>query len=545
MPTKGTPLKGTSSRRYPFDEKFFNECVREAVRDSLFSPVSLGEHHDVKLKPKFETACWAYLPPHRIYIGTDLFEKSMVKPGLSTKQQAKYIANHYHHELGHALYTERDMAKIQKALASISAPFGLYNLFEDAYMEDRYRRNAEYRFEWLTLETLDFNPRPESLLFALIQAEGDEAVVTSALAAWKPEAPKVEPGNPEAALAMLFGPEPDETREALEAKLPRVVSYYRRMCAVKDSMSLMPLLNAWLDEFGRPPQMPSAGAGAGLADLEQSAKMMTDPKEAEDFDSDCKVVSGSEGARPDDELKDGKSGKATGDDSYKAVSKKGTVLHRSATKVDMARAQKLADKFKKFFAEKSRVVSTRTPQTRMSARHFALNRSPYRRTELEGRGCKNVFLEIDCSGSMGGFHIMEGKVLLTALSILARAGHVTGHVALSAVLDGPSWEVFKLPVAQEVIDRIQGYAGAEGLEFTLRDNIALAQKADYVFVYTDAQICDKPIDKSYFHRHGVYTWGLYAGNHGSYFEELIKYFDKALMRDNAEELVDAMLAQNK
>lgn len=547
MPVKGATAAAAAGpgRRYALSETFFKSAIKDAIHDSLFSPVSLGEKHDVSLKPKFETACWAYLPPHRIYIGTDLFEKRMVKLGLPETLQSKYIANHYHHELGHALFTERDMRRIKAALKALDCAFSLYNLFEDAYMEDRYRREAEYRFEWLTMEELDFNPRPESLLFALIQAEGDVAVVEKRLAGWKPEPPEIVPGDPMSMLAGLFAEDPEETRDALTGLLPRVLDYYRRIVAVKESMHLMPILKAWLDEFGRPPQMPKGGANGAMSDLEQSAELMTDPKALEAFEADVEQVSAGKPSSPEDELKPGAKGKATPTPDANAVGKRGNVLHRTRTAVDVSRAEALAARFKKFFAEKSRVVSTKTPQRRISARHFALDRAPYRRTELEGRGARKVFLEIDCSGSMGGFHIMEGKVLISALSILARSGHIEGHVALSAVTDGPSWEVYKLPMAQDVIDRIQGYAGAEGLEYTMRDNLKLLQDADFVFVYTDAQICDRPIDKSFFHRYGVYTWGLYAGDRGDFLEELIKYFDKALMRESAEALVDAMLIQQK
>ncbi len=533
---------GSAPRRYPVSDQFFKDAIKEAIHESLFSPISLGEKHDVKLKPKFDTACWAYLPPHRIYIGTELFEKRIVKTGLSESGKKKYVANHYHHELGHALFTERDMSRIKRQLKVIEAPFGLYNLFEDAYMEDRYRREADYQFEWLTLEDLDFNPRPESLLFALIQAEGDVEVVERGLAAWKPEPPKVSPDDPLAVLSALFAPNPDDTRALLVDLLPKVVDYYRRITAVTQSMQLMPILKAWLDEFGRPPQMPPGGAGGGMSDLEMSAELMTDPAQLEEFEKDVDEIQASdkEGS-PDGGMK----GKAKGDDNHKAESAKGSVLHHMVTPVDVGRAERIAARLMKFFAEKTRVVSTRTPQRRISARHFVLDRAPYRRTEIEGRGRKKVFLEVDCSGSMGGFHIMEGKVLITALSMLARRGYVEGHIALSAVKGGPCWEVYKLPVAQSVIDRIQGYAGAEGLEYTMRDNLKLLQDADYVFVYTDAQICDRPIDKSFFHRYNVFTWGLYAGNRGDFLDEMMRYFDKAIMRESAEALVDAMLVQNK
>jgi hypothetical protein len=141
---------------------------------------------------------------------------------------------------------------------------------------------------------------------------------------------------------------------------------------------------------------------------------------------------------------------------------------------------------------------------------------------------------------------MEGKVLVSALSILATQGMVTGHVALSAVIDGvPNWELFKLPMGQKAIDRIEGFAGGEGLEYTLRENMKLAQAADYVFVYTDGSIGDKPIVKADFHQLGVYTWGLYVGDEPSCLEQLVQYFDKALMRTCVEDLVDAILHQLK
>ena len=547
MKTTRKARESEAGRRYALTDEFFSEAVRNAIRDSLFSPIASSEKEVVRLKPNFSTACWVYLPPHRIYIGKDLFEKDAVKLGLSVELQQKYIENHYHHERAHALFTERDMKRVNKSLKAIDAPFNVFNLFEDALIEHRYRREGDYRFEWLTMENLDFSPRPESLLFALIQAEGSLDVVEQALNEWKPKAPVVEAGQEQdfSMFLSMFAPNPQDTQEALKAKLPRVFEYYQKITSAKGTLFLMPIINAWLDEFGRPP--PSPTRNKGMEDLELSSKMMTDAQAADEFDKDAKQVSGgSEGANPDSQLpeesEDGQKQKS--DDTYAAESKRGKVLHKASTAVDLTRAQTLAARFSKFFQQTSRVVSTKTPQRRMSARHFALGRAPYRRLELQGRGAKNVFIVIDCSGSMAGSHMMEGKLIITALSILARQGHVTGHIALSAVTDGPSWEVFKLPVAQEVINRIQGYAGAEGLEDTLRDNMKFLQKADYAMVYTDAQICDKPIDKSFFHQHGVYTWGLYVGKEDSYLDELMQYFDKAIMRNTAEALVDAMLAQN-
>lgn len=532
------------ARRYKLSDKFFNSAIKDAVVDSLFYEKVVEEKEDVRLKPGFKTACWAFLPPHQITIGTDLFEKRGVKLELSDELQKKYIANHYHHERGHALETERDMPKILAALKSIAAPFSIFNLFEDARMEACYRRNSDYRFDWLDMETLDFGPRPESLLFALIQAEGEVERVVQGLADWKPEPPAPTADETFSVFAALFAPDPEVTRERLTALLPRVVYYYEEALAARDCLALMPLLNAWLDEFGRQPEMPKGGANGGMSDLEHSALLMTDEDYRENFEANTVAVEGL--STPNSKPGEGNSGKASADDNHKAEAKQGKVLSDLSTKVDMARAQKLATRFLKFFSAKSRVVSSLTPQRKISARHFAIGRSPYRKVEVESRGVKNVFLEVDCSGSMGGPPMQEGKVLVAALSLMARQGAITGHVALSAVHSGkPCWETFKLPLAQEVIEKIQGNAGAEGLEYTLKGNLDLVKKADYVFVYTDADICDKPIQKSFFHGLGIFTWGLYAGGDTSVLDDLMRYFDKAVMRHSAEELVDAMLVQLK
>lgn len=516
-PSKATP-------RYKPEESFFKAAIQKAVTDSLFSPVSLAERHNVKLKPGFDTACWAYLPPHNIYIGTNLFEKDNLKPGLSEDQLSRYIENHYHHELGHALYTERDMAKIKRALKTIDAPFGIYNLFEDAWMERRYGKEAEYRFNWLEIENLSFNARPESLLFGLIQAEGDLTRVRTALEAWVASPPAKD--APE---------DSEQNRKDLAALLPRVATYYEKIVAVSASMQLMPLLNAWLDEFGRPPQSMNL---QGLQDMAHTAELMSGGQSAQEFDAGTKTVAGQ--GEPSME---GASEKATAAGSDTPVASKGTVLGGHRTSLDYARVEALAAKFVRFFEAKSRMTSTLTPQKRVSARHFALGRSPYRKAELVGRGVKTVFFEVDCSGSMQGSHINEGKLVIAALSRLARKGMLRGHVALSAIKGGPCYETFSLPMSDATIEQIQAYAGAEGLAQTLQANRNLAKEADYVFVYTDGQICDKPIDKAALHQYGIFTWGLYVGNDESYLEELLLYFDKALLRKTAEDLVDAMLAQ--
>lgn len=531
-------------RRYALNDAFFKKAINGAIMDSLMFPVSLGERHDVKLKPQFETACWAYLPPHNIYVGTDLFEKDCVKLGLSEELQSKYVANHYHHEMAHALYTERDMKKIKRELALIKAPFGTYNLFEDGYIEHRYRTETEYRFEWLMMEDLSLNARPECLLFALIQAEGRVETVEKAIQEWKPAPVEAQEGGQGFKELNALLSQQEAPVEKLLELLPEVVDYYKRIIAVKHSLKLMPILKEWLDQYGRPPEMPRGG---GLGDMSMNMNLMSDPQAAQQFDADAVAVSGPQSGGESEvnaSQRTKHQDKVKADPSHEAEASNGKVLLDTETPVDMKRAQAVAEKLLKFLQKAPYNAYSRNPSARLSARHYVLGRPAYRVKEDGGKKVPKVLMVMDCSGSMNGFHMTEGKIFLTALSLLAQWGVIKGHLVLSAVREKPTWERFALPMAQKSINQVQGYAGGEGLEYAIRANMAQARDADLVFVYTDAAIGDLPVNKTRLHQQGVFTWGLYVGDE-SQRSALLEHFDKALIRSSAEELVDAIVVQQR
>lgn len=514
---------------YVLPDQFYQAALRAAIRESISMPVSLNEAQDVRVKPNFETACWSFQPPHRIFVGNKLFNKPNIRKELSVEEQDRYVRNHYHHEQAHGLYTERSMERIQKALKAIRAPFQVYNLFEDGYIEHRYRREAEYQFNWLAFETLHFQDRPESLLFGLIQAEGNRGLVEDELNCWRPEpAPGELPCFPTLEIA-----EPAR-RVALRAMFERVCWYYEKIVAVKSSMMLMPLLNLWLDEFGRPPEN---SPGTGLQDMELSVKLGTVSGAMADFESDAvPLVKAPQKPTP-----------AVADRNHKAESQSADLLSEDrAEPLDKARVSRVAKQLSKLFASHPLKTRTSVPSSRISARHYSLGLPAFIRKETAHKKVRTIYLEVDCSGSMRGIHMEEGRILIAALSELAAKGVVKGHVALSGVLPGgkAGWQTFALPLADDVIERVEGQFGAEGLEYTLQANQTLAKAADFAFVYTDANICDKPVDKAAWHAKGLFTWGLYAGeNSAEVVERMLEYFDKAVIRATAEELVAAVLLQ--
>ena len=536
----------TAERRYPYDQELFEEAISDATLESLLFPVEIGERTNVRLKSGFDTACWAYLPPHEIFIGKEIFEREAVRQDLTREQQKEYIINYYHHECGHALSTEKDMALIKRRLALIQEtmvlrelPFHLWNLFEDAYIEERYRQETKRWFNWKTYEVVAMGPNPETLFFVLIQLEGDVVQARSLVDEWAPRCTD------------------SAARDRIEKHFDTIVDFYKRACRVRNSLDLMPLLQEWLRLFpeskSTPKQPPGRGAGekgegmaSGLPELAISILLGTDAKFAEEFVKGAVSVQAVMTAGPNA----GGGGDPTQSkedlESTKPIAQRGVLLKSTRNHIDMERVNRVALKFEKLFVAKVRHSQTTAPQKRLSARHYAVGRPFYRRKDIESKGPKTIFLEIDCSSSMGGFHIAEGRILVAALSQLARKGLVRGHVVLSGVKEsGACYETHAFPMALSNIEKISAHCGAEGLEGTLISNLQYAREADHVFVYTDGQITDSAMDKEFLHSRGIFTWGLYAGSEAEFLTKLLLHFDKAVMRKTAEELVDAILTQLK
>ena len=507
--------------------------IEAAVRDEVLAGILAGrdveEELSIRIKPGFNTGCWTWVPPHRIYIGNGIFDNPQVREGLTDDQLGRYTGAYVRHEQGHAQFTERDLKAIQKLLAAESLPFGLWNLFEDARMEALYRRKHEIRFEWLEFERSDFEPKQvnslcalaQAMLFALIQSEGEFT------------ADKLE----EHAAAVPCTVCRDEKRgvDRMAGDVAAaVLEYYAKICAQPDTRGLLPLLRQWVDEFGLPPPEEDGGAGRGSGgegDLEWSMLLQADAATLEAFDQGTKDLNGKEIA----------GGKKT-PDALIDLPEGGTMdlLLGTASPLDERRVGVIVQHLRKLFQDRVRVTYSDDPAKRLSARHCSTDRPPYRHRTVTGSARRRFELVVDLSGSMRGPPIEEGRVLIGALSTLAREGKIDGHVIFAVGHDKYHWQRFRLPMSLENIGKIEPFGGAEGLEYALRENIDVLRGADFVCVYTDGCITDRPIQKDWLRQRGVHTTGLYVGDE-RYLSELLKYFDRALIRADIETLAGAML----
>lgn len=520
---------------YELSDAQYETFIRQSMVEVLLSPVEFSEKQQVRLRKDFDTACWTYRPPHAIFIGNKLFDKEYMVEGLSLEAQGRYVKLHYRHELAHAMFTERDFTTMNVRLKQLKIPFGLWNIFEDARIEPRFAKLSGLRFDWLNYEKLVLPQSPENLLLSCIQAAGDIERVRSFL------------HDKQVELA-LQGPCLDGKALGLPAleQLDTVASFYERAVAAQNCDELYPVMLDWLKTFPRMEQPSQGFAGAG--ELSEGAQLQLDGKLMEQWLQESSEVKASAGSASDNDGKDeGAGAPRQVQPSGKTIEGvKAKMLRNKPSAQSLADAETIASRMRKFFRAAVVKVSTLTPGRRISARHAAIGRAPYRRADLLGRKSKELEVFIDCSGSMG-IAIHGGRVLVKALSQLAQEGLVKGHVTLSAIGRGgaPQCETFALPMQEFDIRRIHAFGSGEGLQNAIMQRLEHTKKADNVLVYTDAQITDEPIDKGLLHAHGIQTWGLYVGQADGYItQSLLTHFDKALVREDVVALADALLALN-
>jgi len=455
--------------------------VRSLTAEYLLSEDNPGEPLVVLMKQNFDTACWSYLPPHRVYIGDQCLKRA--KPGLSPGQLKRYLRAFFRHELAHARWTERDMPLMAQELSARDIPFSLWNLFEDAAIEWLDRDRTKENFQWSEFEEVSERPpgrfsSPLQEFFLLIQLEG----------------------------------------AGRERRMPEVVEFYDRTVSAPTAMALLPIIEEWIARFGK-----DAPADRFAGELQTSLQLQQDPKALSDFDQGTYRP----GTPPPVEAK--------------GAETSSVLLSDYASQVDFAHAEKLAGKFQRLFA--SRPVTTRSmePSGRISARHLELERPFYKRKTTVAAVARRLHLVIDCSGSMDGQPIEDARVLAWCLSWLARAGHIKGSVILSAVVDEVAVnEVYDLPLSKDVIERIHAFGDAEGLNAAILSNQKHLAGADMVFVKTDGKIRDEPLDRRAVERKGIVVCGLYSGGVEAA-GALAKHFKRFFARRTLDSVVDALL----
>jgi hypothetical protein len=483
--------------------------VNNLWRDAIMWGLPELARYKVLTHPTCQTAFWSWKDnprpgEHKIYIG----EKSIEN---CTKKDADeiYIQSLLYHELAHSKWTDKDIKYISQWCKDNKVPFNLFNLFEDARIESLFRATYSRLFRWSEYEKGIKNSelKPTSALFKLIQAE-----------------------NRKVRFPATF----------VEGK--RVRDYYERIIACEETLDLQPILLEWIDEF--PPEESDADNSssdsssdplAGEPDIieteEQEARL--DEESEEVFDSEC-FDTGNHERTPEDE------------ESYPiAEFSVGEISRKGADGVIAEEYERYIPIVEKLFQDKKGYVNTSNPSKRLNRRGLiGVSESLYRKKEVQRSAKRNVNVVIDCSGSMGGDPIANARAFVKLLNELARKGKIEGHVILTSVKYGiGNTETRKLPVTDEFISGIPANGGAENIAGTINLVKPLLKKADYNFFVTDGCITDDPVNKAKLRKEGIYTFGLYVGDFK--LSRLAKWFDRFIVRDSLEGLINEMLRKVK
>ena len=122
------------------DNNKIKSLLQQTKRDAFMMGFLPSERVNIEISADVETACWSFIPPHRIVVGN---EKN------HSNRSDNFIQSLLWHELSHAKWTERDFVKINEELRNKKVPFKLYNLFEDARIEHLFREETGKKFNWI------------------------------------------------------------------------------------------------------------------------------------------------------------------------------------------------------------------------------------------------------------------------------------------------------------------------------------------------------------------------------------------------------------
>ena len=481
--------------------------LRTSLCELIVDDLEPSAPYKVRVKRNYPTALWCWLPPHSIYVGDRILNRA--RDNLAEADVSYYVGSYLHHEMGHAWFTERDFSKLSAMLEQVGCSMQLLNLFEDARIEHLWRKQSKRPFRWMDCEPYDedANATPPGLFFSLIQSEGN---VSQAL------------GN------RLANP-----RDA------RVYEFYQSAIAAPSTLALKPLLAQWVSCFDGHPPLQGRNADRVMGEFAQAAhlQLQADSRLAFDEDSDPLECEASE-----------KNTSVLLPDKRKSMT---TILEHINS--GLLLAEPIIDPtesldahvslLKKILVRPARRTFTDIPSKRLSAWRNAANRPCFGHTHSPVPRPKKVSLVIDCSGSMNGKHIEAARIFTRMLNSLSRSCLISGSLILSAVVNSTAMaELFAWPVQDEVIDRIYAFGTAEGLQSAITQHAVAIRSSEMVYVFTDGNITDEPLNLAELYRLGIDVCGLYVGDMDDAIEDLKRHFARSIVRESVGALVDAIVA---
>ena len=485
------------------DKREMSKYVNRVYIDMQIDEILPLETYELYIKANFNTASWRILNgKHQIILGMDIF-KNMKSDG-SDLEKKNYLKAYLHHELAHSIWT-KEVHSVSAILKEEGYAFEVFNLFEDARIEDKMRHHIKSRFNWDKYELLDSPPSPLQMFFFILQCERKKTTIDS--------------------LKKTLNPEELETFKV-------VYKFYSQALKMSSSMNIIDLVQYWYEIFpDTPKDVKSLEDESHIFVLE--SKSLGDD---EVFDELIKGLDNVLGVTP-------------GDTPCKIINPKKSNLDISDTKstnllvdeavdftFDTKQRDMLLKKMQEIFLAPLRYESTQIASKRLDLKKI-LKGDPkiFRRKSLSCVHKKKITIILDLSGSMYEC-ISDMRLLVDVLDKMALNDIIEATLILTGVeLCNAIFQVLEMPLNKGVIERIVPKYSAEGLDNTMKKNIDTLKRSDYVWILTDGYIDDKPLDKSYYNKLSVKTHAMYIGD-VSCKEMMEKSFDEVICQSSVEKL---------
>jgi len=495
-------------------EDLIQETINDTYLDMIIDGVMGQEKYDIRVRKNFSTACWSYKDEtHVIFIGEDILKQIAEDNTLDTSY---YISSFLYHEVSHAVNTIKDLSSVTEALGSFKIPFSIFNLAEDARIEHLMREKTERKFLWSDYETIENPISAVQALFNIIQSDGKY----------------------------------ESDMENFES----VFNYYLRFTLAKNSYEVVEILTEWMEEFPETEnqcedlkdQQGEDGNPSdelSLTDLMESAFLQaSEERFAQAMKDSISVKSSDDGAKESESVE---SATGTGELNSISIESSSTASMLYGYKDwDIEKSKDLSLMLENVFSSKKGFVNSKKQSKRLNTKAFrpySYTNKRYKRQEISRQDKKNISIVVDCSGSMHGQAIDNMKIVLGVFNELCKSGYVDVTMHLSGVRNRDAiHETFKFPVTDNVIGCIPARYGAEGLESCIRNNMPSLKNSDFVFVLTDGDICDTPINKEDLHAQGIYTTGIFIGAYEACY--LNRWFDKGIAVLKVEDCVDELVS---
>ncbi len=469
-----------------------------------------SEVYEIYVKPNFPTAAWRFYDNrHQIVIGEDIFVNA--NEDIDALGKEEYLGSYLRHELGHSVWTEKDLKFVSDELFVQAIPFALFNLFEDARIEEKMRLHIKKPFNWLKYETrMNYNTLKTpgnalEIFFHVVQSERKK----QALINMKKSLPKTR-------------------REEFDV----VFDFYKRALRCENSLKLIPIIREWIDRFPETLKYIKLIKENGLLFYEESKYSVDDKRFDALLEDAISVTFSTTDADEKDRMKKRR--------IKSRDPKMGTLL--SDERVNAPFDENLRDmlllKMEKLFYEPLRALPTRIPSKRVNVKRVSTGTEKiFKRKSAQKINQKKITIILDLSGSMHRV-IDNMRLLIDVMNKMAQKGLMDANLILTAERwRGATYEVLKMPLEEDVISRIQTFNGAEGLNATMRANMELLKTSDYNWILTDGYIDEKPLNKNFFARSGVHTHAMYIGD-VSCKKEMQKSFDHVICESDVEGLAE-------